>query len=267
MRGGVPDMSIRGSGRWLAGIAMLSVAVTAARSEPPPFAWQVESSITTESGRYGTDETTSLFYWPLTVRRNLDGGDVSLTVPWMDLNSPGGQSVVDGSVVSGTGAGGSGMGDAVLKGRYNWIDQTDALPYVDLFARLKLPLADEDKGLGTGETDLGFGIDLTRRFQEHNLWFAGLAYTFMGDPPGIGYDNRLDLEAGLGRDLSDALLVCGFYNYRSSVSSGSDDAHSVSVLGSYRVNGTVRVFGMLEMGLSDGAPDQSLTLGGSIRFH
>lgn len=262
---GQVQAGLRKLGTCTGGLA-LSVALSLQTQAEPAYPWQVESSITAESGSYGTDQTTDLLYWPFTIRRNLDAGDVSLTIPWLDLEAGDGQTVVDGTVIRGSGYGGSGLGDAVLKGRYHWIEQTEQLPFVDLIARLKLPLADEDKGLGTGEVDAGLGFDVTRRFQRDNLWFAGMTYTFMGDPPGVDYDNRVDLEAGIGRDVLPGLLICSMYNFRSAVSPGSDDAHSISFLANHRTTERVRIFVMLEFGLTDGAPDQSLTVGGSYRF-
>jgi len=111
------------------------------------YTWQVESSMTYLTGKYGTDQDTSLIYVPVTFKRFLSKGDVSLIVPYIDMNTDGGMTVIDGTVVPGDGSGGSGLGDVSLKGRYNWVEQNDKLPFIDLVARLKLPTADEDKGL------------------------------------------------------------------------------------------------------------------------
>jgi hypothetical protein len=238
----------------------------AAAAMAQEYPWQVESSITADTGKYGTNQKTDLFYWPVTLKRYFSEGDVALTVPYIDLNTEGGQTVVDGTVVQGHGSGGSGLGDVLLKGRYNWIEQTDQLPFVDLVARLKLPTADENKGLGTGEADFGVGAELARRFLKDNMWFGDLSYTFIGDPPDIDYDNRVAVELGLGHDFLPDLMGCVFYDYRSAISDGSEDAHSVSFLANYRVSKQVRTYAMIDLGLSDGAPDYGATVGASYRF-
>lgn len=240
-----------------------ALAGTAAAQE---YAWQVESSMTYETGKYGADQDTKLFYWPVSLKRFFSQGDVSLTVPYVDLETPGGRTVIDGAVVPGNGTGGSGLGDVSVKGRYNWIEQTDKLPYVDLIARLKLPTADEGKGLGTGEADMGFGVELSRRFLDDYIGFADLTYTFIGDPPGVNYDNRIDADLGLGYQFTQEWMGSVSYDFRSAISSGSTDAHSVSFLANYKVTPQVRTYGMVELGLSDGAPDYGITVGASYRF-
>lgn len=250
--------------RYLIGAILFSAVAGAGSAQD--YTWQVESSITYETGKYGTDEDTSLFYWPVTLKRFMSKGDVSVTVPYVNLDSSGGRTVIDGSVVEGTGSGGSGVGDVSVKGRYNWIEQDEMLPYIDLIARLKLPTADENKGLGTGEADAGFGVELSRRFMQDYIGFADLSYTFIGDPPGIDYDNRIDADLGLGYQFTQEWMGSAAYDYRSAISSGGEDAHSVLFLANYKISPQVRTYGMVEVGLSDGAPDYGLTIGGSYRF-
>lgn len=230
------------------------------------YTWQVESSMTYLTGKYGTDQDTSLIYVPVTVKRFLNKGDVSLIVPYIDMNTDGGMTVIDGTVVPGNGSGGSGLGDVSLKGRYNWIEQNDKLPFVDLVARLKFPTADEDKGLGTGEFDMGFGVELSRRFENDYIGFADLTYTFIGDPPDVEYDNRIDADLGVGYQFTPELMGSVSYDFRSAISSSSSDAHSLSFLGNYKISPQVRTYGMIEVGLSDGAPDYGITVGASYRF-
>lgn len=93
----------------------------------------------------------------------------------------------------------SGMGDVVLG--FSW-----ALPqsitgdwFIDLGARVKLPTADEEAGLGTGKTDFTATLDLAYSLGKVTP-FAGLGYRFFGDPTlddGLGTPLLIDLEDGL----------------------------------------------------------------------
>lgn len=230
------------------------------------YTWQVESSLTYETGKYGTDQSTDLIYVPVSLRRFLSQGDVTLTVPYVDLKTGGGVTVIDGAVVPGSGTGGSGLGDISVKGRYNWIEQGEVLPFIDLIARVKIPTADEDKGLGTGEFDMGFGAELSRRFGKDYIGFADLTYTFIGDPPNVNYDNRIDADLGLGYQFTPELMGSVSYDYRSAISDGGTDAHSLLFLGNYRFTPQLRTYAMFEVGLSDGAPDYGVTVGAAYRF-
>lgn len=246
--------------------ALLMIVAAAGGAAEKEFTWQGSSSVTYETGKYGTDHETTLLYWPVTLKRFLGKGDVSLTVPYVELDTQGGRTVLDGSVVPGTGSGGAGLGDVSIKGCYNWIEQNDMLPFVDLIARLKLPTADKNKGLGTGEPDIGFGMEVARRFRSDYLALADLTYTFIGDPPGVSYQDRIDADVGAGYQFTREWLGCVYYNYRSAISTGSADARSVSFLGNYKMSPELRFYCMIELGLSDGAPDYGLTVGASCRF-
>ena len=230
------------------------------------YTWQVESSVTYQTGSYGSDQNTRFFYWPVTVKRFLRKGDVSLTVPYSDITTDGGVTVVDGAVLEGAGSGGSGLGDISIKGRYNWMEQSGRLPFIDLIVRLKLPTANEGKGLGTGEADMGLGVELVRHFENNYIGFSDLTYTMIGDPEGVNYRNRLDADVGVGNQFTPKLLGCVSYDYRSAISDSSSDSHSLTFLANYKVVPQVKTYGMLEVGLSDGAPDFGITVGASYRF-
>lgn len=245
--------------------AVLFFALTGAAAAQD-YTWQIESSITYETGEYGTDHATKLLYWPVTAKWLASRGDVSLTVPYLDLSGANGRTVIDGSVVEGNGSGGSGLGDVSCKARYNWIEQSETMPFIDLVARLKLPTADDKKGLGTGEIDIGFGAEVARRFAAAYIVFLDLTYTVIGDPPGVNYHNRIDTDLGLGYQFTQKLMGSVSCDFRSAISPGGSDAKSLSFLANYKVSPRVRTYGMIELGFSDGAPDYGITVGASCRF-
>jgi hypothetical protein len=61
---------------------------------------------------------------------------------------------------------------------------------------MKLPTAADD--LGTGQPDLGFGTEVSYRFGGYYFAMADLMYTFIGDPPGADYRNRVAWDLGVG---------------------------------------------------------------------
>lgn len=54
----------------------------------------------------------------------------------------------------------TGIGDVILRGRYYLVEEQDYVPLIAVTARLKLPTANASQGLGTGELDHGYGVDL-----------------------------------------------------------------------------------------------------------
>src|SRR5712692_3576313 len=58
--------------------------------------WQLSSSITYESGTFGTGTRTNIVYIPFTLKRLFDQGDLGLTLPFVILKTTGETTLVDG---------------------------------------------------------------------------------------------------------------------------------------------------------------------------
>lgn len=93
---------------------------------------------------------------------------------------------------------GEGIGDLVLGLRHRLSEETEDRPATAVQAAIKLPTADEDQGLGTGEAD---------------FFLAGIASRTVGTVPLTGYYQLglLGEQDGDGADLQHALaLAAGF---------------------------------------------------------
>ena len=229
--------------------------------------WQYGFSFSYLTGDYGKDEDTDIYYTAVSIKRYLEKGDITLTVPYLDI-SANGATFVGGEVepIDG-GESGSGLGDMILKGRYYAVEQDTLLPYIDLVGSIKLPTADEDKGLGTGKTDFTFMAEFARRLENKDLialWEVG--YTFVGDPSGYDADNRWLYSAGLAYELDPKITVSGYLDGRTAIFEGNDDPFSILFIGEYKFRPDLRFDTLLEIGLNDGAPDFGITLGVRKRF-
>ena len=243
--------------------ASVLLAAGLAPGQQGDYRWQYGASVSYLTGDYGSDDDTDMIYLPLTAKRYLSWGDVSIVVPYLDISSGGSSTVIDGTVVPTAGAdaaGGSGLGDIVLRGRYYAVRQDGALPYIDLVGKVKLPTGDEGKDLGTGEADVTAAAELSRWVDREYLLLAELGYTLIGDPPGVDYDNRVSYSFGAGRMLDPDWLVIGYLDGRTAISDG-DDPLSLLLTAEYRERNDLRFDIMLELGLTDGSPDLGLTLG------
>ena len=224
--------------------------------------WQYGLSFSYLTGDYGEDEDTDILYTAATVKRYFEKGDVTVTVPYLDI-SDGGVTFVGGGAEPIPGAdGGSGLGDIILKGRYYAVEQDGWLPFIDLVGSIKLPTADEDKGLGTGEADFTVMAEFARRLQYEGWILLGeLGYTFVGEPSGYDVDNRWLYNIGLAREITDKLTLSGYLDGRTAIFSGNDDPLSILLIGEYKIRPDLRFDTMLELGLNDGAPDLAITCG------
>ena len=184
-----------------------------------------------------------------------------------------------GSGSSGSGSGGSGstistteknkqtesgLGDVTLASRYYLIDEQDWIPSVNLTGRIKFPTADEDKGLGTGEFDYGFGGELAKSLTRDLILYLDGGYTFLGDPKERNFRNQWNYDVGLGYYLTDDLRASVFYEEYRAVVKGIPNAKDLYGDLNYRITNAVRVNLGGFVGLSDSAADFGLS--GGIRF-
>lgn len=85
---------------------------------------------------------------------------------------------------------GSGFGDVQLGVRHRLWDETSDLPAVAVEFSGKIPVADADEGLGSGEADLFLGLAADRSYRE--AYFTGYTQLgFLGDPGSDGTDVSL----------------------------------------------------------------------------
>ena len=170
---------------------------------PPPSEqnWQIGFTPSYSSGNYGTSTTSSFFYAPISIRRFFKDGDVAIVIPFVTATTDGGTTLVGGNAVrvdnSGPGSGSStgcsnsgpgsgncltgrapgqnvtesGLGDIILRGRYYLVEEKDWTPLIAITGRLKLPTADESRGLGTGKMDEGVGTEVSKRLGDNWITF------------------------------------------------------------------------------------------------
>lgn len=140
-------------------------------------------------GRYDDSLDTRIYYYPLQVRYDTQRFRYTVTLPYLKMSGP-------NSVVAGRGAiqrstntnpeqqSASGIGDVIARIGYK-IQRPLSLPddsrlWFDVSAAIKIPSADEDKGLGTGSPDSSIQLDVFNS-REGFTPFLTLGYKQRGD--------------------------------------------------------------------------------------
>lgn len=238
--------------------------------------WKFSSSVNYDTGKYGTGTRTSSVYIPFTLKRYYREGDISATLPLVRQSTTGQITSVGGRPmrVGGGGMGGggvkttseTGIGDILLRGSY--ILKTDGPKSYDLAAAgsLKLPTADKNRGLGTGEMDEGAGLEFGKEISSGLTLLADGYFTIIGDPSGVDFKNQLSLDIGVMRQLDKRLALTFLYETRSAIVDGSEDARELSGTLDYAAADGNRYSGGLLFGLSNGSPQFGLSAGFSRRF-
>jgi hypothetical protein len=190
-------------------------SATAAAQQQSAFS--VGTGVNYTTGDYGTGTNTSILSIPFTAKYETGRWTFKASVPWLEID--GANAVVPGvgPVANtnprgrGRGAGGgaatstsssaSGLGDVVLAATYTTYYNTASRFGVDVTGRIKLPTADQDKGLGTGETDYGAYVELYRTFGQTTV-FGGGGYTDLGSSDFIRLNNVYNASIGASHKLS-----------------------------------------------------------------
>ena len=272
----------------------------------PERNWQIGFTPSYSSGNYGTNTTSSFFYAPVSIRRFFRDGDVALVIPFVTATTDGRSTLVGGNQVpvqsgsnsgsggsgSGSGSGGSGggggcdedepscltglvagqkrttsgLGDIILRGRYYVIEEKDWVPLVAITGRLKLPTADEKRGLGTGKMDEGVGAEVSKRLGDSWIAFLDGGFNIIGRPDGLNLRNQWWYDAGGGYYFAKNLLGSVYFEEYRSLVSGAQNIRDVFFSMSYRASSEWRFNGGFAVGLSNGAPDHVLSIGTNYRF-
>jgi hypothetical protein len=135
--------------------------------------------------------------------------------------------------------------------------------------RVKVPTGDENKGLGTGATDIEIGIDLIQRHGALN-WLLDLGYTWVGNAFGSKPRNVLRLGGGVslpfGMDERSSGYV--YLENRTNRYQGTEDQRSlaVGVSTSFDDAKRVRMSASLFFGLSDSTEDVGVYITAGRRY-
>lgn len=118
-----------------------------------------------------------------------------------------------GGMGSGPGGGGaysledpSGFGDLRVAGSYDLIGGGVKLYRMDANLELKVPTADDEQGLGTGEWDLRAGLSGEYRFWPVTA-YGGVGWNRFGDPAWVELNDVVDAFAGLEGDAFHGKII------------------------------------------------------------
>lgn len=219
------------------------------------------------TGKYGSQESTRILVLPVSARWEQGSWLAKLTVPYLEIHGGAGGMVGSGDsavVLSGRNKGdASGLGDVVASLGYSvWHNRDHG---VDLVAKLKLPTADEAKGLGTGKQDESLQLDTYHGLGQFSL-FSTLGYRWMGKPDGRDYRNIAYATLGGGYALSDVNAVGLMFDFRQAVTRNQSDQGEWTLYLSHKIDPHWKAQIYAYTGTTSASPDQGLGLQFSYRY-
>lgn len=217
------------------------------------------------SGDYGTSSTTDIASIAATAKYDAGPWTYRATVPYIKIDG-------DNAVIPGVGpvrSGGSGnrtesgLGDIVLGATY--AAYSDARLGVDLTGKVKLATADEDKGLGTGEHDFIFLVDLYQAFDRVTA-FGGLGFHILGDAPGLPLDNVWSVNLGFSTKLNDQDSAGLSFDARQRVTSDASPQRELTGFFVRQLDRLWKAQLYALIGMADGSPDWGFGLSAARPF-
>jgi len=158
-----------------------------------------------------------------------------------------------------------GFGDMTLKASYYVLEETDIIPLTALKAGVKFPTADEDDGLGTGEFDYLFGMDLSKEVGRWSL-FGGVCYNILGDPDYYDLNNYVSGYAGVSTEVLPNFYTSLEVDAAGAASDESDSELSLGLELGYDFGKYGYLAAGASKGFSDGSPDYGAYVSYSISF-
>jgi len=153
---------------------------------------------------------------------------------------------------------GRGLGDLFVGGRHRvWEGEGGESAAVQIAT--KLPTADEDDGLGSGETDFFTAGILSGGLGAAGSWTAYGELGWLGDPAGAGTDEQQLVALAVGHALAGEW---GAFGELTGISTPGSDDPAFLILGLARSFGPSVVADLsVALGLNEDAPDAQLLVG------
>ena len=196
------------------------------------------------SGGYGQSQKTRITYIPFITKYELnDNWTFKAVVPWLSIDGPGGVSA-DSRVTTGTSSNTrsreSGLGDIVLGTTYSAVQLNEQKLYIDLGAKVKIPTASENKGLGTGKTDYTVSVDVYKTFNRMTA-LGTVGYKVLGDPSGVTLNNVWFGTIGAVYKIDDMNSAGATLDLRQATTATSTSLREYTIFLSHKFNQTYKL--------------------------
>lgn len=156
-----------------------------------------------------------------------------------------------------------GWGDVLAYVKYRVWGEGEKYPAFTLKPQVKIPTADENKGLGSGKADFGLTAVFSKSFTGINLHFNA-GYTWIGKKEAT---DELNLALAGEFEVMKGLIAVNEIRYAQNFNSDTKDDPASILLGLQAQVGQALFDAGLAVGLNTAAPDYVLTMGVTIKFH
>lgn len=232
----------------------------------PQSAWRADASFNYSRGDYGLADDTEVYVALASLVYDTDSWRFQAGVPVLHIEGP--ATLVGGGAGVGTrppGSSETGLGDVTLSGTYKFGPLTSAGVDTDFTAQVKLPTADEDKGLGTGKTDVYLQFDVRKTYGRFTP-FATLGYRFLGTSAAYPLEDGIFASLGVATPVTDNTTAGVSASWREKIVSGGDDSIDAMIFAQHTLTAQWSALVYVLAGFTDASPDFGAGTGVSYKF-
>lgn len=220
------------------------------------------------SGDFGLSRNTDIQYFPVRYEYDNSNWGFQALVPYLKVEGPGAVLInlggVNQAVAGDEVTQESGLGDIVGSVIYHVPATDNSALFLDVRLDIKLPTADENKALGSGELDLNLQLDASRYWREL-LLFASVGYSVRGNStlfPDL--KDGAYLQLGAARSLTESISVGALIDYREAASTLTDDIAEAGPYVNWQLDDNWSFTAFSLFGFTDASVDYSVL--GQLRF-
>lgn len=220
------------------------------------------------SGEFATGFETHILSLASTPVVERGKHEFRLDVPYVSITADGQVTFLGDQVIERGPAGRtteSGPGDVTVQDEYSFIEGSRSAPTVSAILRIKIPTADESRGLGSGEPDGTLGFGLSQPLGTRWALLGRTQYVVRGDPPGTDLKDTFAISIGFQRRVSDSTSVGLSYRWLQSVVPGRSALADVSLGCDHGFARKLTLITTAYFGLSETAEDYGISAGISLR--
>jgi hypothetical protein len=195
-----------------------------------------------KTGSFGTPFQSNLGYFSTGLGYATPVYDVSITIPYLFLSSES-QSGTQST---------NGIGDIIIRGDRVLVDEKLSDFSLDGAIAVKLPSADDTKGLGTGQTDFGAFLNAHQRLADVKFSLLG-GYIKVGSPSNVTYNDVYLYGLGISKVFGFTELYGSFEGRRAAISS-SQNPQEIHAGIFHVLNKDYAIKGSTFVGLNNGGP-------------
>lgn len=247
------------------GGTLLALTLSAwAQTAPAPVSHPLtlDVGLTYVTGNYGLSENTDVWVQTSAIKYEMDSWRFQALLPIVAIAGP---SSIVGNVSRPNNSSAQGIGDVTLAATYLVPGAADGQSNFDFTGRIKLPTADDAKGLGTGKTDYYIEGNYHHTFGKI-MPFATLGYRFLGRSAAYPVKDGCYATVGVARPMTERTTAGVALTWRERIVTDADDATEAMVFIAHQLDSDWRLQGFALTGFTDASPTLGLGISAAYKF-